>query len=79
MTSIQSFRDLDAWKASMKLALEAHTVAKQCRRVSGLNSLLKSGAPLFQFHRMLPRVRHMALGVGIDITSGSPWVRGQNS
>ena len=29
MTNIQSFRDLDAWKASMKLALEAYSVAKQ--------------------------------------------------
>jgi four helix bundle protein len=29
MTEIRSFRDLDAWKASMKLALEAYSVAKQ--------------------------------------------------
>ena len=28
MAEIQSFRDLDAWKASMKLALEAYEVAK---------------------------------------------------
>ena len=28
MAEIQSFRDLDAWKASIKLALEAYAVAK---------------------------------------------------
>jgi four helix bundle protein len=29
MTEIRSFRDLDAWRASMKLAVEAYAVAKQ--------------------------------------------------